>query len=161
MALIKTADHPAVREWTESLWGTGGPWTRPVAIDETLPSIPVDQRAAARVPSAADKAALVARDGHHRRFRGIPLVRDEVRKRMAAAYPSVLPWGTTNASQHAGLQALWLHYNLIIPHSHEKHRSPGRPASPPARDDDPAQKPQSRRTATTRTRCRRTRLWHG
>ena len=55
MALIKSADHPAVREWTESLWGKGGPWTPPVAIDETLPSIPVDQRAAARVPSAAEK----------------------------------------------------------------------------------------------------------
>lgn len=117
MALIKLADQPAVREWTESLWGKGGPWTRPVSIDETLPSIPEDQRAAARTPSTADKAALVARDGHHCKFCGIPLVREEVRKRMSAAYPTVLPWGRTNASQHAGLQALWLHTNFIVPHS--------------------------------------------
>lgn len=78
MALIKLADLPAVREWTESLWGKGGPWTHPVFVDDTLPSVPEAERAMPRLPSTANKQALIARDGHRCRFCGIPLVRGEV-----------------------------------------------------------------------------------
>lgn len=63
MALIKRADLPAVRDWTESLWGKGGPWTHPVFIDDTLPSVAEAERATARMPSLGDKQAIIARDG--------------------------------------------------------------------------------------------------
>jgi 5-methylcytosine-specific restriction endonuclease McrA len=69
------------------------------------------------MPNKAGLAALIERDGFHCRFCGIPVVRAEVRTAMHRAYPDALPWGSSNASQHAGFQALWLTYDHIVPHS--------------------------------------------
>jgi len=33
------------------------------------------------------------------------------------AYPSALPWGKENKSQHAAFQAMWLQYDHILPHA--------------------------------------------
>lgn len=116
--LFRVTNNPQIRDWTESLWGRGGPWTQPSRpVDNPPPHLPKDQRPLPRMPSRALKAALIARDGYHCRFCGIPLVRHEVRRRISRAYPEAACWGRTNPSQHAALQAMWLQYDHILPHS--------------------------------------------
>ena len=64
------------------------------------------------------KRALIARDGHHCRLCGIPLVRPEVRKLLNSLYPEAARWTSINApDQHRGLQVLWLQYDHVIVHS--------------------------------------------
>jgi hypothetical protein len=118
--LIRLADMPAIREWTESLWGKGGPWTRPLAVDNRLPFLPKEQRIKVRMPDKTAIAALIARDGFHCRFCGIPVVRAEIRTLMHRAYPNALPWGNTNMTQRAGFQALWMQYDHLLPHARRR-----------------------------------------
>lgn len=115
--LIRLADMAAIREWTESLWGKGGPWTRPLPVENRAAFIAKDERIKIRMPGKADIAALIKRDGFHCRFCGIPVVRAEIRTQIQRAYPDALPWGTNNLSQHAGFQALWLQYDHLLPHA--------------------------------------------
>ena len=115
--LIRLANMPTIREWTESLWGKGGPWTRPLRVENPLPFIHKDERMKARMPSKSDIEALIKRDGYHCRFCGIPVVRAEIRTLIHRAYPEALPWGTSNFSQHAGFQALWMQYDHLLPHA--------------------------------------------
>jgi hypothetical protein len=51
--LIRAADIPTITEWTESLWGKGGPWSRPLQVANPLPFVPDEQRVKARMPSKA------------------------------------------------------------------------------------------------------------
>ena len=116
--LIRAADLPAVRAWSDCLWGKGGPWSKPLFTDASLPPIPKGERMAGRrMPSTAEKAALIARDGYHCRFCRIPLIRKEVRDRIRVAYPAVQVWGDTNAAQHAGFQAMWLQFDHLVPYA--------------------------------------------
>jgi len=107
------ADDPEVRTWLESLWGKGSPYV----IVNRLPELDVAERVDARMPTSRQKLELHQRDGYHCRFCGVPVIRPEVRKRAAALYPSVVRWGTTNLSQHAGFQALWSQYDHVVPHA--------------------------------------------
>lgn len=111
------ADVPEITAWSEPLWGAGGPWTRPLPVDEAVPSIPKAERAPVRMPTTADQAALIARDGRHCRFCGIPSICAEVRKALHRAYPDAARWGDRNAEQHAGLQAMWLQFDHFLPHA--------------------------------------------
>ncbi|CAN5247877.1 hypothetical protein BH10PSE9_BH10PSE9_11210 [soil metagenome] len=115
--LIRAADMPVIRDWSESLWGKGGPWTRPVRIENSAPFLPKDQRQIARNPTVADTAALLRRDGFHCRFCGIPIVRAEMRSAMRRSYPEALRWGPANVDQHTGFQAMWLQYDHVLPHA--------------------------------------------
>ncbi len=116
--LIAEADMPSIRAWTEALWG---PKTESVhrlrAIASSLPLLPMAQRIPLRMPTRAEMAALIARDGRTCRYCGIPLITADVRKRMKAVYPEVR-WGRKNAEQHAAFQAMWLTYDHVIPHSY-------------------------------------------
>ena len=76
--LIRRADLPAVRDWANALWGKGGPWSRPLLVDASLPPIPKAERPVVRMPSSAEKRALIAR------------IRAEIRTLMRAAYPDAL-----------------------------------------------------------------------
>ena len=115
-SLIKQANMPAIREWTESLWGPGGPFSKPKTIPNSPPYIPKKQRMA-RMPSTADKHSLLIRDGYHCRFCGIPVIRAETRNRIKDAYPHALQWGSTNKAQHASFQAMWAQYDHLLPHA--------------------------------------------
>jgi len=115
--LIRLADVPVIRDWSESLWGKDGPWTRPLFVDHSTPFLDKSVRLKVRMPSTADLNAILARDGFHCRFCGIPLVRAETRKRIQQAYPAALRWGDRNAEQHAGLQAMWLQFDHVLPHA--------------------------------------------
>ena len=115
--LIRLADNQAIREWSESLWGAGGPWTRPLHVDTQVAFLPKDQRLPARMPSPPSQRVLLERDGFHCRFCGIPLVRAETRSLIRQVFPDALRWGARNAEQHAGFQALWLQYDHLLPHA--------------------------------------------
>jgi hypothetical protein len=115
--LINLSNMPAIREWTESLWGRASPYIQyrsvagaPSILEETL-------REKLRMPSAAEKQLLHLRDGYHCRFCGIPLVRKEIRDYLKKHYPSALPWGRTNATQHAAFQAMWAQYDHVLPYA--------------------------------------------
>lgn len=115
---IRLADNPRIAEWTESLWGRGGPWTQPpLAVSNPPPYLRKKDRPMPRMPTPAQKAQLLARDGHHCRFCGIPLIRAEVRKRFTKAYPDAARWDRTNPSQHAAFQAMWLQYDHVLPNA--------------------------------------------
>ena len=109
--LIRAADFPVIAEWTESLWGPGGPWSRPRMVADPLPFLPAEHRSRQRMPGKAVLRQLVERDGFHCRFCGIPVIRAEVRQQIRAAYPEALRWRTRNVDQYAAFQALCLTYD--------------------------------------------------
>jgi hypothetical protein len=115
--LIRLADISAISEWSESLWGKGGPWTRPLAVANPLRFVPKPERIAQRMPSKMDVSVLLMRDGFRCRFCGIPLVRAEIRSAIRLSYPDAARWGDRNADQHAGLQAMWLQFDHLLPHA--------------------------------------------
>lgn len=115
--LIRRADIPVIRDWTESLWGSRSPYVKPVPMPDLHPSLPKDQRIEVRMPTTAEKRALHERDGYHCRFCGIPLIRMEVRKKVKEHYPESLSWGSTNPTQHAAFQAMWVQYDHLLPHA--------------------------------------------
>lgn len=112
------ADDDAVRQWTESIWGSG--WSSiiqlRVAVDAPPPLAKSD-RIPVRMPNAAERRRLIERDGYQCRFCGIPVVPDTVRRKIVQEYPEVVSWGRTNTSQHAALQAMWLQFDHVIPHA--------------------------------------------
>lgn len=115
--LIRLADMPAIKEWTESLWGKGGPSSRRLVVQNVATPIAIDKRSATRMPNEAEKRDLRQRDGFHCRFCGIPLIRREVRSQMQSQFPTALRWGDRNIEQHAAFQAMWLQYDHLVPHA--------------------------------------------
>jgi 5-methylcytosine-specific restriction endonuclease McrA len=110
--LLADANIPAVRDWTESLWGKDsrfaptGPYWSTLPPSTTVPK---------RMPGVSTQRELHARDGYYCRFCGIPVVRKQVRQRLRLCYPEV--WGRKNVEQHAALQCMWVQYDHLIPHS--------------------------------------------
>lgn len=122
-ALITRADIPAIRAWQESLWGSKAAnpdqWQfhRYRAIANAPPMLARDERLPQRMPSSADRAALIKRYGRNCCFCGIPVIRAEVRAAFTRNYPDAAYWRGTKATQHAALQCLWLQFDHILPHS--------------------------------------------
>ncbi|MEO6785121.1 MAG: HNH endonuclease [Chthoniobacteraceae bacterium] len=115
--LIRRTNTKAIRDWTESLWGTSSPYVQFRDVAGAPPSIPKEQRLKVRMPTTTEKRALLQRDGYHCRFCGIPVIRTEIRKRIREKYPEALPWGNTNPGQHAAFQAMWVNYDHVLPHA--------------------------------------------
>lgn len=114
--LIGLADMPAIREWTESIWGKKSPYVqyRPSTAAGGLPKV-VGRKF--RMPTSDDKRTLLLRDGYHCRFCGVAVIRREVRQRIRAFYPQALPWGKKNTEAHAAFQAMWAQYDHLVPHA--------------------------------------------
>lgn len=109
---IVMADVPACREWADSLWGKGGPWTLPRLPDQP-PTMPgVGPREAPR----ALEDAVAARDGYWCRFCGIGVVRREKREAIRLAYPDALRWGGKNKDKHAGFIAMTACFDHVLPY---------------------------------------------
>ncbi|CCB67457.1 HNH endonuclease [Hyphomicrobium sp. MC1] len=113
-AFVRRADIPAIRDWTEGLWGASPKWTRP---NPTLLALPIVGRVEQRMPDKVTLRAIVSRDGHRCRFCGIPVIRAEVRNHLRKLLPEAVRWGRSNTSQHAAFQAMWLQYDHIVPHA--------------------------------------------
>ncbi|MFW6164679.1 MAG: HNH endonuclease [Ralstonia sp.] len=115
--LLTLANMPAVREWTESLWGANSPYVQ-IRTDPDAPAYLADDlKVPLRMPNASERAALHVRDGYHCRVCGIPVVRKEIRVKLAEAYPTAVPWGKANGDQHAAFQAMWAQYDHVIAHA--------------------------------------------
>ena len=110
--LIRLADIPAIRDWTESIWAHDSAFVRFKA-----PSLAIAERAKERMPTATEKQSIHARDVYHCRFCGIPVIRREIRVRVSKLYPQSLTWGSRNVEQHAAFQAMWAQYDHVIPHA--------------------------------------------
>lgn len=116
---IRAADMSVIGEWLDSIWlGRNEPYRRVQNIEGLPPVLPKAERFQPRDAPPAMKRALVARDGHHCRLCGIPLVRPEVRKNLTKLYPAVARWtGIKHTEQHRGLQVMWLQYDHVVVHS--------------------------------------------
>ncbi len=118
--LIADADMPEVREWVESIWGRESRDIHRVReVEGSPPKLGRDDRRRdpRRDATCDQKRALVERDGFRCGFCGIPVVRTEIRRAMHLEYPQALPWGGTNAGQHAAFQCLWMQFDHVLPHS--------------------------------------------
>lgn len=111
--LFALANNSNVRAWVESVWGKCSPY---VTIRK-LPPLDVACRVQGRMPTKAQIQQLHERDGFTCRFCTIPVIRAEIRRYAALLYPTEVSWGRTNASQHAGFQALWAQYDHVVPYS--------------------------------------------
>jgi hypothetical protein len=111
--LIRLADMPLIREWTESIWGKDSPYVRcrPLSDKHTFA-----KSTGVRMPTPPEQRQLHVRDGYHCRFCEIPVIRAEVRKRMMKAFPHALRWGKRNADQHAAFQTMWAQYDHVLPY---------------------------------------------
>ena len=122
-ALIRNADMPEIRSWTESLWGSrkANPdqcrFHRFRAISDAPPLLSKPDRVQLRMPSAEDRTKLIVKYGRNCTFCGIPLIRSEIRSAFSVAYPEAAYWGGTNFTQHAAFQCLWLQFDHVVPHS--------------------------------------------
>lgn len=116
--LLRSADDPAVREFTDRGWGRGAAARYGFKTTTSSPPyLPKESRPVPRMPVAATMAQVLERDGRHCRFCGIPVISAAVRRRVQAAYPEVVTWGTTNGSQHSAFQCMWLQYDHLLPNS--------------------------------------------
>lgn len=115
--LIKLADMPVIREWTESIWGKNSPYVTFTEIPNSPPKLRKELRIKVRMPNNKEKELLHKRDGHLCRFCDVPVIRKEVRDLLKVAYPEALPWGAKNIEQHAAFQAMWLQYDHVLPHA--------------------------------------------
>jgi hypothetical protein len=115
--LIDLANLPAIREWTESLWGKASPYVQYRSVVGAPSILEGAQYERLRMPSSALQQLLHLRDGYHCRFCGIPVARKQIRDRLRKLYPTVLPWGRTNLTQHAAFQAMWAQYDHVLPYA--------------------------------------------
>lgn len=116
--LFAASNMPIIREWSESIWGRG--WKkliRPKIIQNAPPYLPKELRIPCRMPDRNGEAKIIARDGYHCRFCGIPVIPKRVREKACTLYPDSVTWGSTNLSQHAAFQAMWLQFDHFLPHS--------------------------------------------
>jgi hypothetical protein len=97
-ALIAAADMPAIREWTDSIWGRhNASILRIRKVPDAPPTRPVALRPTPRHPDAALKWRLIARDGYHCCFCGIPVIDRSIRVLLRSEYPEALCWGPRTA----------------------------------------------------------------
>ena len=115
--LFRAADMKVVWDWLNSIWGRNSPHTQYRKVANAAPDIPKNLRALPRDATATTKRLIHERDGHYCRFCKIPVVRGSIRAEIHKSYPAVVPWGSTNASQHAAFQCMWAQYDHVLPHA--------------------------------------------
>lgn len=114
--LICRADDPVIWAWTDSIWGKRDTSIHSFeAQEQPLPRLVAVQRPKPRMPDASTRSAILARDGFHCRFCGIPVIPAEVRQSLNSMYPDAARWGRRNVNQHAALQCMWLQFDHLIP----------------------------------------------
>jgi len=120
--LITAANFPEIREWIESLWGSAkdnplqATYHRVRALDPEPVKLPKADRHAVRMPDAAEKALVIARDGWFCRYCGIPLVSTNARNVLSRALPHQLVWGPRKRDKHAAFQCMTPEFDHVVPH---------------------------------------------
>ncbi len=117
-ALLRAANNDIVRAYTEQAWGKGATARYGfLSIAKAPPHFPLSDRPRPRMPNASTRAMVIARDGYHCRFCGIPVIDPTLRRLVSSCYPSAVGWGSTNDSQHSAFQCMWLQFDHILPNS--------------------------------------------
>lgn len=115
---LRAADNPLIGEWLDPIWTRRSPLVKAVRVEGLPPILPKNQRHHPRTATTEMRKALVARDGHHCRFCGIPLIRPEIRKLLNSIYPEAARWTSPHeTNQHRGLQVMWMQYDHVVVHS--------------------------------------------
>lgn len=116
--LIAEANDPVIWSYTDIAWGRGAKDRYGfIAVENSPPHFDILDRPTPRMPDKKTMGQIVARDGYHCRFCGIPVIDPAIRKRVQSLYPKAVQWGRTNATQHAAFQCMWLQYDHILPNS--------------------------------------------
>jgi len=117
-ALISKADMPVIYDWTNAIWGKqNGAVHQLVHVPNSPKTLAKQDRVPARMPSKLEQKLLLDRDGYSCCFCSIPLIPVAVRKAMVNQYPPAARWGRRNEEQHSALQAMWLQFDHVLPHS--------------------------------------------
>ncbi|MDP2325741.1 MAG: HNH endonuclease [Gammaproteobacteria bacterium] len=119
--LIREADMPAIGDWVLPLVWINKTKLADIRFRE-VSGAPVilakPDRVPVRMPTAAQKAELIALYGYNCAFCGIPLVAAKVRKALTAAYPEAARWNSRGDPQcHMALLSMWLQFDHVLPHS--------------------------------------------
>jgi hypothetical protein len=115
--LLCAANIPEVRIWSTPL-GINVQRHSIFEVSDIPPIVPKADRYKPRLAPRALQRDLVARDGHHCRFCGVPLIRAEVRKILMAVYPNEVPWEPYDVErQHSAFFPMWLQYDHVVVHS--------------------------------------------
>jgi hypothetical protein len=117
--LIRRADLPAIRQWTESVWGKNSPYVEYRAVTDAPRYLSREERARLRMPTPAERSAVLLRDGYHCRFCGLALIRKEVRDRIRRLYIVI----TCAACNYGRAQYTLEEVGLIDPRLREPVRS--------------------------------------
>lgn len=116
--LLRAADMSIIGEWLDPIWSAPHRQVVREPAADLPPVLLKPDRHKPRDATDPMKRILVARDGHHCRLCGIPLVRAAIRKLLTSHYPDAARWTGQKASQqHRGLQVLWLQYDHVVVHS--------------------------------------------
>ncbi len=116
-ALFRETDNRILWDWLDSVWGKQTLYNRPCRTLLHPAALPREQRATPRAATKATRRLIHLRDGHYCRFCKIPVIRGEIRAALRKEYPAAIPWGDTNATQHAAFQLMWAQYDHVLPHA--------------------------------------------
>ncbi len=123
--LFAASNDPAVWAYTDRAWGKGAKERyRFKTISGSPPLLPANARPRPRMPTLADRTFILARDGHHCRFCGIPVIDPAIRTLASQSYPAAVRWGTRNVEQHAAFQCMWLQFDHVLPNGRGGDSSP-------------------------------------
>lgn len=115
---LRESNCEEVRAFTEKAWGKGSAARHGFQTVAGAPThLAIKDRPKPRMPTAATCRSVIARDGHHCRFCGIPVIDPLIRRKLIELYPRAVQWGGTNASQHAAFQCMWRQFDHILPNS--------------------------------------------
>lgn len=115
-ALIRAADMPEIYKWLKPIWANSkANLVSPAKANQS--TFRKEQRVKTRMPTPEEKQRIHQRDGYNCRFCGVPVIRPQVRVRMASAYPTTARWGRKEFEQHSAFQAMWAQYDHVVPHA--------------------------------------------
>lgn len=117
-ACLIRANDKTVWAYTDQAWGKGSASRYGfISVADAPPYLPLSERPKPRMPGSETRRAMIARDGYHCRFCGIPVIESDIRRLLVKAYPAAVTWGSTNTAQHAAFQCMWLQFDHILPNS--------------------------------------------
>lgn len=115
---IRKADFPEIEKWTESLWGKAIPPSTLRRLVEDPQPIPKERQDKKDVPAEMSRN-LVARDGYHCRWCGIPVIPKRVRDYLKGKYGEPMRWVNSGYVEHAAFKAMTLVEDHLIPRSRD------------------------------------------
>jgi hypothetical protein len=116
--LVARADRSVIADWTDSIWGKYDPAIHNyITIADGPPNLKAADCTHPRMPNAEGRQAILARDGYHCRFCGIPVIHPKIRDRFRKYYPDEARWGKKNGEEHAALECMWLQFDHVLPYT--------------------------------------------